>query len=166
MSKLLLFLIISCSLGLLVSCAKPNPNPHAGDYIYNEFKGELTIAETKLTEKTKERDDFLEKMKSHLVTDLEKKSLRYKADRATKEMRRYDQQIKYWKLKLLSREQSVRQSYLDAFNQGQTWDNNEEIERYKKAIARLRKSRHTASAPAKNTETEEKAPSNNAEAEE
>ena len=128
-----------------LGCTKPNPSPHSGDFIYNEFKNELGIAETKLAEKTKERDDFLIKIKSPQITDLERKSLHFKADIATKQIRKLEQQIKYWKLKLLSREESVRRSYLASFNEGHIYDNSEETSRYQKAISRLRKVRRPTS---------------------
>lgn len=138
---------------LLISvcgCARPEKDPHLKDYIYQEFKNELSIAETKLADKTKELDEFTGKLAAKNQTDVEMKSLRIKADNATKQIRRIDQQIRYWKLKLLSREALVREKYLEAFNKGELWNNEEEVLRYQKAVARLRsqRSRQAASAEA------------------
>jgi hypothetical protein len=162
MNKYILF-ILTVVIGSLLGCTKPNPNPHLGDFIYSEFQTELGIAETKLAERQKERDDFLTKMKNPQVTDLERKSLHFKADYAMKHIRKLEQQIKYWKLKLLSREESVRHSYLNSFNEGKVYDNSDEISRYQKAISRLRKSRRPSSQkkeePAKPAASESAPPS-------
>lgn len=124
------FLII---LTLLVGCKKPAPDPHLNDYIYQSLKQELSTSETKYSEIKKQHDDFVTKSKDSSLSISDLKIARAKADFALREMRKIEQKIKYWKLKLLSREEIVRSSYLSAFNKGEEWNNEEEIQRYKKS---------------------------------
>lgn len=130
MHLLTIFLIL---LTLQVGCKKPTPDPHLGDYIYQNLKQELSASETKFADIKKQHDDFAMKTKDPSLSISDIKMARAKADFALREMRKVEQKIKYWKLKLLSREELVRSSYLSAFNKGEEWNNEDEVQRYKKA---------------------------------
>lgn len=125
----ILFITILHSLG----CKKPMSDPHLNDYIYQSLKQELGAAETKYSEIKKKHDEFATKSHDPSLSISDIKLARAKADLTLREMRMAEQKIKYWKLKLLSREEQVRISYLNAFNKGEEWNNDEEIQRYKKA---------------------------------
>lgn len=130
MNLTIVFFII---LTLLVGCKKPAPDPHLGDYIYQSLKQELSASETKYSDIKKQYDDFVAKTKDPSLSVSDLKMARAKADFALREIRKVEQKIKYWKLKLLSREELVRSSYLAAFNRGEEWNNDDEIQKFKKA---------------------------------
>lgn len=91
------------------------------------------MTETKLADISKQHLEFIMKSKDPGLTTTDIKTARAKADVTKREIRKLEQKIKYWKLKLLSREELVRNAYLEAFNKGQEWNNKEEIEKFKKA---------------------------------
>lgn len=153
--KAFLLLIFFFSIG----CKKPTPDPHLGDYIYQNLKQELSAAETKFSEIKKQHDDFATKSKDPSLSVSDLKMARAKADFALREMRKLEQKIKYWKLKLLSREEQVRTSYLNAFNKGEEWNNDEEIQRYKKAQNWGKNREPAKTAPPKKESSHEAPPS-------
>jgi hypothetical protein len=131
--KLLNLFFIILSVSYFVGCKKPIPEPHMNDYIYQSLKQELSTAESKLTDIKKEHSDFISKSKDPSLSISDVKIARAKADFALREIRKLEQKVKYWKLKLLSREDLVRSSYLASFNKGEEWNNEEEVQRFKKA---------------------------------
>ena len=115
------------------------PDPQASDFIYLSIKQELANSESELATKTTQLNELVSKLPE---TDSQKsdiKLLRAKIDVAKRDLRKLEQKIKYWKVKLLSREEIVRIRYMSAFNQGKEWDSTEETERFKKSIARIQK---------------------------
>jgi hypothetical protein len=133
--KLFLFM----SLTVLFGCKRPLPEPQANDYIYLNFKQQLGDAEARLLEKEGQLKEFQEKINEADIQSSERKLIQAKADFALREVRKMQQNVKYWKLKLLSREEVVRRSYLRAFNSGLEWDNSAEVARFKKANEKLSK---------------------------
>jgi hypothetical protein len=131
-TKFILFILISLSFG----CRQPIPDPQSSDYIYQDLKTQLGVSETKLAERKTQLDEHMANMKT-VEGESEKKRLRFKADIAVQDIRKLEEKVKYWKLKILSREEYVRNEYLREFNKGNDWNNSEEVERYKKAISRL-----------------------------
>jgi hypothetical protein len=148
----------------LAGCKKPTPDPQAGDVIYQSFKAELASVEARLTEKEGELNDFKNQIAQTDIESSELKVLRAKANFATHEVRKLQQGVKYWKLKLLSREEVVRTNYLAAFNRGEEWNNAEELEKFHKANERL--SRRQARGSKSHGTAEAKKPSSQGEAEE
>jgi len=131
--KLLNYSFYIFTLIIFIGCKKPIPDPHLNDYIYLNLKQELTTTESKLTDVKKEFSDYVSKSKDPSLSISDIKVARAKADFALKEIRKLEQKVKYWKLKLLSREELVRISYLSAFNKGEEWNNDDEVIRFKKA---------------------------------
>lgn len=132
------FLISLLTVMTLLGCKRPQADPQNGDYIYQQIREELGAEEAKLNERREQYQEFLTNLKDPDIPSAKRKILQVKADRASQDVRKLEQRLKYWKLKLLSREEQVRNSYLDAFNNGSEWDNSsEETERFKKAQKRL-----------------------------
>ncbi len=117
-------------------CKKPLPDPHLNDEIYLGLKQELAATESLLTERKNQYKEFQEKVDQADIQSSNLKIARAKADDALREIRKLEQKIIYWKLKLLSREELVRNSYLESFNKGEDWNNSEEAQRYKKSLSR------------------------------
>ncbi len=114
------------------------PDPHLNDYIYQSLKQELSASESRLVDIQKQYSDFLNKSNNPSLSTSDAKIARAKADLALREVRKLEQKVKYWKLKLLSREEVVRDSYLKTFNKGEEWNNDEEVQRFKRAQSRGR----------------------------
>ncbi len=89
------------------------------------------------------------------------KILRAKSERAKHNRNKQEQIVRYWKLKLLSREEVVRENYLNSFNRGEEWNSSEEIERYKKVQERnlSRKISSTSSNNDASSKPQEESPS-------
>lgn len=121
---------------ILGGCKKPLPDPHLNDEIYLGLKQELAATESLLTERINQYKEFQEKVGQADIQSSNLKIARAKADGALREIRKLEQKIIYWKLKLLSREELVRNSYLESFNKGEEWNNSEEAQRYKKSLSR------------------------------
>lgn len=121
---------------ILGGCKKPLPDPHLNDEIYLGLKQELAATESLLTERKNQYKEFQEKVDQADIQSSNLKIARAKADDALREIRKLEQKIIYWKLKLLSREELVRNSYLESFNKGEDWNNSEEAQRYKKSLSR------------------------------
>lgn len=121
---------------ILSSCKKPLPDPHLNDEIYLGLKQELAATESLLAERKNQYKEFQEKVDQADIQSSNLKIARAKSDGAIHEIRKLEQKIIYWKLKLLSREELVRNSYLDSFNKGEEWNNSEEAQRYKKSLSR------------------------------
>lgn len=109
------------------------PDPHLNDYIYQSLKQELAASESRLVDIKKQYTDFINKSNDPSLSTSDVKIARAKADLASREIRKLEQKVKYWRLKLLSREEVVRGSYLKAFNKGEEWNNDEEVQRFKRA---------------------------------
>ena len=127
--KICLYVVILVGLG----CRKPMSDPQAGDYIYQDLKNQLALSEGKLTERKEQLEEQIIALKEADIDSSQRKQLKFKIDKAASDIRKLEQRVLYWKLKILSREEHVRKEYLKAFNKGETWDNSVEIERYKKA---------------------------------
>lgn len=134
-------LILLMCLTMLQGCKNPIPDPQQHDFIYQELKQELSQTENMISEKKNQIKEFQDKFRGADIQSSERKVIQVKIDHAFNDLRKLEQRLTYWKLKLLSREEIVRHSYLNSFNSGQDWDNSDEIERYKKANARLQKRR-------------------------
>ncbi len=132
-------LILFSSLFLLSACKKPLPDPHLNDEIFLGLKQELASTEALLVERKNQLKEFQDKV---IQADIQSSSLkvaRAKADAALQEVRKLEQNVIYWKMKLLSREEIVRNLYLESFNKGEVWNNADETTRYKKSIHRASK---------------------------
>lgn len=121
---------------LLFGCNKPDPNPQLNDYIYQSLKSDLAAAEQSLNELKSGLSDLQAKLPSLDIQTAEVKLLRAKIDRAQAEVKKQEQRITYLKLRVLSREEYVREKSLEAFNKDQVWDNSEELSRYKSSQKR------------------------------
>lgn len=130
LKKLLLLLVLQL---IFSGCTKPIADPQLDDYIYQSLKQDLVNAETQLSEKQTQLKDFKSNLLTADIQTSEFKLIRTKSDYATQEIRKLEQRVKYWKGKLLTREKFVRNEYLSAFNKGESWNNLEEILKYKKA---------------------------------
>jgi hypothetical protein len=127
-TKLYLFIFVFVSFG----CKKPLPDPQASDYIYQELKQELAAAESQLAEKQGQMKELKDKLTQSDIQSSELKMIRVKIDFAQRSIRKQEQRVRFWKARLLSREELVRRQYLTAFNKGEEWNNSDEVERYKK----------------------------------
>lgn len=135
-------LFLSAIIFLSFGCRRPVPDPQSTDYIYQDLKSQLAISEGKLAERKTQLEEHLNNMKT-VEGDSEKKRLRFKADIAVQDVRKLEEKVRYWQMKILSREEYVRTEYLREFNKGNEWKNVEEVDRYKLAMKRL-----TVRAPA------------------
>lgn len=122
---LLLFLTI-----LSVACNKPDPNPELRDGIYLDFKAQLAEAQKNLAgaQKTLEEHKVtLEKVKPQTG------QIKYAQKRywdAQRQIDKYQQQEKYWRIRIQERERFAKKDYLKAFRQGKTWPDPKEYEEY------------------------------------
>ncbi len=129
---------IITTLLIFLGCKQPLPDPQQSDYIYQSIKQELAGVEAQLNQKRNQLNDFKSKLPETDIQSADIKMIRAKVDFATQEVRKLEQKLKYWKIKLLSREELVRTKYLAAFNKGEEWDNTLETENFKKSIQRLK----------------------------
>lgn len=136
MSKILFNFILFSSLLYLSACKKPLPDPHLNDEIFLGLKQELASTEALLAERKNQLKEFQDKVVQADIQSSNLKVARAKADAALQEVRKLEQKVIYWKMKLLSREEIVRNLYLESFNKGEAWNNADEAMRYKKSINR------------------------------
>lgn len=131
--------ILLCLLIFSISaCKKPQGDPQAGDYIYQQLKVQLAAAEAKLAERKTQLDEFKTTLAQADESEYSRKRiLKTKAEIAARDIQKLEQRVRYWKLKILSREEYVRTTYLSSFNKGIEWDNKEETEKFRKAEQRL-----------------------------
>lgn len=123
----------------IVGCRKPQPDPHLNDFIYLNLKQELVATESLLNEKKTQYSEYKDKIEQADIQSSGVKVARAKAEASLNEIRKLEQKVLYWKMKLISREEAVRNSYLESFNKGLEWSNAEEVDRYKKTIDRASK---------------------------
>ncbi len=129
-------------IAFLISCKKPDADPQTKDYIYIDLKQKLADKEAlKITNSTALHDLEM-KLADEDSQSIQKKVLRRKISIAKWEIAKIDQIINYYKIKIVEREKFVRKRYISSFEKDETWNNSEEIERYKKSQASLSTKNH------------------------
>lgn len=128
---LIIILLILFALG----CNKPNPNPHLADFIYQDLQNQMAEAEKLRMAHETNANEFKSKIGIVDRQSREYGVLNKKFFAAKWEEEKMSQKITYLKLLILEREKHVRTEYLEAFSNGETWDNSNEIDNYKKSRA-------------------------------
>lgn len=145
-----IFTLISFALILLLtSCTKPDPNPHLGDYIYQDLKGKLAEQETLKGNQSSAFTDLSHKLADEDSQSIQLKILRHKVNVAKWEIQKTEQKINYLKMKIFDREKFVREHYIESFKKGEKWDNASEVADYKK-VEQWEKKLKNKGLPSKN----------------
>ncbi|MCX7978380.1 MAG: hypothetical protein N2578_05195 [Bdellovibrionaceae bacterium] len=163
MSQLFLFVFLV----LLVGCNRPDPAPELRDPVYLDIQEELNLAIKSLDEAKKRLSDHELALKSARPQTGEIRWARRKYERAVADVEYYEQQVKYWTLKLQSRKLHSRVSYNKAFRNNLPWPDEHEFKEYSsiRSLHRAKriseKSRGTGSSQEENNETSRELTSEN-----
>lgn len=129
MHQIFIYFLILFSV-FATSCNKPNPHPETLDPIYADFQKELDDTKKNLEAEQKNMEDLqksLEKVQPQTgQIKYATKRLYESRDRLSK----LSQLVKYWEIKLVSRQKEAKDQYLKAWNSKKPWPNPNEYEEY------------------------------------
>ncbi len=130
-SKTLLFIATSLFLSqLLVSCSKPDPNPELSDPIYLDMKAQLTIVEKSLVDAKAKIAEGKSELNAAVPQTGQVKQAQKKLFQYEKLHDLYQQQIKYWLIRIQERGRQARLEYTSSRKSGTPWPNPKEFESY------------------------------------
>lgn len=114
----------------ILGCNKPDPQPELHDPIYQDFLAEKALAEKNLAEAQKKLEEQKAEMKKVKPQTGQIKYVEKRYWDAQKSIDLYEQQLKYWTIRLQERKAFARKQYLKAFRAGETWPNPKEHKEY------------------------------------
>ncbi len=130
-SKTLLIVAISLFFSqLLTSCSKPDPNPELSDPIYLDMKTQLTIVEKSLVDAKAKIAESKTELKDAVPQTGQVKQAQKKLFQYEKLHDLYQQQIKYWLIRIQERGRQARLEYTSSRKSGTPWPNPKEFESY------------------------------------
>lgn len=121
-----LFLVIL----LFVACDKPNPEPEKMDPIYNDIQSELNIVIGQVTTAEKDIQDKQKDLDNVEPQTGQIKFAKQRLETAIATRAKLQQKQRYLEIRLQSRKDWARESYMKAFNKKEPWPNPKEYEEY------------------------------------
>lgn len=112
------------------SCTKRDPTPEIKDPIYNDIKSQQGIAEKALIDINSKINQTQSELASAVPQTGQIRLLQRKLFQLQKERDIYQQQVKYWIVRLEERAKQARLSYNEAFTAGKIWPDPKEYEVY------------------------------------
>lgn len=118
MQKSLILLILALFLG---ACEKMDPNPELRDPIFRDLKDQLAMTEKMKQDEEKQLLEHQKNLKAVVPQTGQIKFAQKRIFDSQNKLTRYEQQIKYWKIRIIERKNHTRERYAQAFHKKEEW---------------------------------------------
>ena len=125
---------------LLAGCNRPEATPELRDPIYQDIQAELNATQSKIADTESQLEGYRAQLDKVVPQNGQYKYFEKHVFETQKFVEKFKQQKKFWTVRLESRRNVVRRSYLKGFKSGKPWDPTKEFEAYQ-AEKRLRQAR-------------------------
>lgn len=119
-----------CLMLMIPACKSEDPEPEKKDPIYNDLLKEETNAKTAASIETKKIDELTKEYQKSEVRTIERKSVARDISTSQEALRKYEQQIEYFRIALIKRKYEAQTSYKRAQAEDKPWPDSKEISAY------------------------------------
>lgn len=115
---------------LLPACKSEDPEPEKKDPIYSDLAKELASSTSAAEKEIKKIEDLTKEYQKTEVRTIDRKSVGRDRALAQENLRKYEQQMEYYRIAMIKRQHEARTSYKRAFAEGKPWPDPKEAESY------------------------------------
>lgn len=114
----------------LVGCEKMDPAPELKDPIYKDLQDQLSSAQKQLSDEIKVLSDHNKALTAVVPQTGQIKYAKKRVFDSQNRISRFEQQVMYWKIRIVERQKHTRREYAQAFHSKKEWPRPEEYQQY------------------------------------
>jgi hypothetical protein len=134
------FLLTALVIVLLGACEQRDPAPELKDPIYLDLIAQLSISQRAMAAEEKQLAEFKSKLDDVVPQTKQIDFAKKRVFESQSRMEKHEQQIKYWKIRIVERQKHARRYYNESYSKGEVWPNPKEFQVYQ-SEKRLRQSK-------------------------